>query len=283
MDKKIEARFKPVIPLLKASRITVRYGSFYNNDTRKNAGRNEGKTAVSGVSFDLLPGQWLMVVGPNGAGKSTLLNSLTGTVKAEKESSIRLMGQDITTMKKTQIARLMGMLDQQHDIGYDFYVRDIVALGRYAYRKGMFSGLSEEDRQAIDDALVKTGLTDLEDRRVTTLSGGERQRVFLAQLFAQDPSILLLDEPANHLDLIYQKQIFSLIQEWLDRPGRAVISVVHDLSLARKYGTHALLLDKGSPKAQGPIDHVLTRQNLKDVYNIDVYAWMQELLKTWEE
>lgn len=269
MKDKIEAKVRPVLPLLKASHVTVNYGS--------------GKEAVKDVSFDLLAGQWLMVVGPNGAGKSTLLKSLTGTVKPKEGSLIRLIGQDMKIMKQTQIARMIGMLDQQHDIGYDFTVGEIVSLGRYAYRKGLFSGPSREDDRAVEEALEKTGLAGFKDRRINTLSGGEQQRVFLAQLFAQDPRILLLDEPANHLDLIYQQQIFELIHQWLSQPERAVISVVHDLTLARRYGTHALLLQQGSSKSQGSIDQVLTRRNLKDTYGIDVYAWMQDLYSLWKE
>ena len=115
-----------------------------------------------------------------------------------------------------------------------------------------------------------------------TLSGGELQRTFLAQVFAQNPQVLILDEPANHLDLIYQKHIFSLVKDWLKEPGRAVLSVVHDLSLARRYGTHALLLHGGKCIAQGRMREVLTPENLDKVYGMDVYKWMRELLGQWD-
>ena len=100
-------------------------------------------------------------------------------------------------------------------------------------------------------------------------------------MFAQNPQILILDEPANHLDLKYQQHIFSLISDWLKTPGRAVISVVHDLSLARKYGTHAVLMNQGKNISQGKIDEVLTQDNLKTVYDMDVYGWMREMLEQW--
>jgi iron complex transport system ATP-binding protein len=116
-----------------------------------------------------------------------------------------------------------------------------------------------------------------------TLSGGEMQRAFLAQVFAQDPKVLILDEPANHLDLKYQQHIFSLIRQWLREPGRAVMSVVHDLSLARRYGTHAVLLDRGKCVSQGLISEVMTPENLRQVYGMDVYAWMREMLSQWQE
>ncbi|MDD3169096.1 MAG: ABC transporter ATP-binding protein, partial [Eubacteriales bacterium] len=108
-------------------------------------------------------------------------------------------------------------------------------------------------------------------------------RTFLAQLLAQDPQLLILDEPTNHLDLIYQKQIFGLVKEWIDHTGRAVISVVHDLSLAKAYGTDALLMEGGKLLASGTIDEVLTRTNLENAYSMDVHQWMKELLNQWEE
>jgi len=127
-----------------------------------------------------------------------------------------------------------------------------------------------------------TGLTGLRHASMLTLSGGETQRVFLAQVFAQNPQVLVLDEPANHLDLNYQQQIFSLIREWLQEPGRAVLSVVHDLSLARHYGTHAILMDHGKSISQGAIHEVMTPDNLQRVYGINVYEWMRKMLSQWQ-
>ena len=135
----------------------------------------------------------------------------------------------------------------------------------------------------MEKALEITGLTAPRHASLLPLSGGEMQRVFLAQVFAQDPQVLILDEPANHLDMNYQQQIFSLILKWLKEPGRAVLSVVHDLSLARRYGTHAVLLDRGKCVSQGLISEVMTPENLRQVYGMDVYAWMREMLSQWQE
>ena len=126
-----------------------------------------------------------------------------------------------------------------------------------------------------------TGMTALRRASVLTLSGGELQRAFLAQVFAQNPRLLILDEPANHLDLVYQKQIFSLIGQWLREPGRAVLSIVHDLSLALRYGTHATLLDGGRCVAQGTAREALAPEHLEKVYGMDVRGWMRELLGEW--
>ncbi|MBR0355843.1 MAG: ABC transporter ATP-binding protein, partial [Clostridia bacterium] len=169
-----------------------------------------------------------------------------------------------------------------HFVGYAFSVEEVVRLGRYAYAPTIFSRHSGEE-DAVRQALEQTGLWEQRHQSVLTLSGGELQRTFLAQTFCQDPKLLLLDEPTNHLDLVYQKQVFELIQNWLRGQDRAVISVVHDLSLARAYGTRALLLDKGQVVADGPMDQVFSDDVLNRVYRMDVRTWMIRLLAQWKE
>ena len=187
------------------------------------------------------------------------------------------------TPNASRLARKIGVLAQKNNVGYAYTVEEVVGLGRYAYKSGLFSGRDDDGKAAVEKALEMTGLSDLRHASMLTLSGGETQRVFLAQVFAQDPQVLILDEPANHLDLKYQQHIFSLIRDWLKEPGRAVLSVVHDLSLARKYGTHAILLDHGKTISRGLIDDVMTPENLKQVYGMDVYAWMKDMLSQWEK
>ena len=252
--------------MLRGEHITVRYGSF---------------AAVEDLSFRLGDGEWLMLAGPNGAGKSTLIEAIaqgvpyTGTIRWENE--------DIRKLKGSELARRIGVLSKKNNVGYAYTVEEVASLGRYAYQSGLFSGRDDAGKAEVEKALEITGLTGLRHASMLTLSGGETQRVFLAQVFAQDPQVLILDEPANHLDLNYQQQIFSLIRQWLKEPGRAVLSVVHDLSLARRYGTHAVLLDRGKCVSQGLIGEVMTPENLRQVYGMDVYAWMREMLSQWQE
>ena len=237
---------------------------------------------VDKVSFSLEEGQWLMIVGPNGAGKSTILNALARGVPYEGEILFR--ENDIRKIRSAGLARHIGVLAQNHMVGYGFKVREVVNLGRYAYRKSLMSGQDAGDEDAVQNALRDTGLLEMADKSVLHLSGGELQRTFLAQLLAQDPDIMLLDEPANHLDLIYQKQSFELIGIWLkEKPGRAVISVVHDLSHAKAYGSHCLLLNHGKKVALGATQKVLTPEKLRSVYGMDVYGWMRRMLGQWEE
>ena len=251
--------------MLKGNHITVRYGEH---------------TIVDDLSFTLQEGQWLMLVGPNGAGKSTLIETISMGVPYV--GSIELEGQDIRRYKPAQLARKIGVLSQKNSVGYGYSVEEVVGLGRYAYTSSFLSNRDDDGKDQVDRALALTGLTDLRHASVLTLSGGELQRTFLAQVFAQNPQVLILDEPANHLDLVYQKHIFSLIAEWLKEPGRAVLSVVHDLSLARRYGTHAVLMNHGKCVTQGEINDVLTLENLRSVYDMDVYGWMHEMLEQWK-
>lgn len=241
--------------------------------------RYDALTILDDVNFSLDEGQWLMIVGPNGAGKSTIVNAVSQGVPYTGE--IRYLDRDVKRYRSYELARNIGILSQSHFVGYAFTVGSVVRLGRYAHAPGVFSGNREEDERKVEQALEQTGMTKFVDQSVLTLSGGELQRTFLAQLFAQDPRVLILDEPTNHLDLVYQKQTFELIQFWLKTPGRAVVSVVHDLSLAMAFGTHALLLDKGKTIQYGATEEVFTPKHLDKAYEMDVSGWMRTMLGQW--
>lgn len=248
--------------MLEVSDLTVRYGTL---------------TIVDGVSFSVPEGAWLMIVGPNGAGKSTILNAIAQS--APYTGQVLLGGENAKKLPPRERAKRLGMLMQTHAVGYGFTVEEIVRLGRYAYARGA----ADENDAVVGRALAQTGLVELRAQSALTLSGGELQRTFLAQALAQNPAVLLLDEPVNHLDLAYQRDTFALMREWLKAPGRAAVSVVHDLSLARAFGTAALLLDRGRVVAQGETRAVLTRENLESVYGLDVYGWMRSMLLQWED
>lgn len=250
-------------------------------DVRGMSVRYGDLVVVDDVSFHVDGGQWLMIVGPNGAGKSTIVSAVSGG--APYSGLIECMGRDIKSYRPHDVAKIIGVLSQRHSVSYPFTVAEIVRLGRYSYSRGILAGGSDADEDAVARAIGLTGMKPFVDQSVLTLSGGELQRAFLAQLFAQEPKMLILDEPTNYLDLVYQKQVFALIGEWLKTPGRAVISVVHDLSLARKYGTDALLLHEGKAVAQGPAGETLSSENLDRVYSMDVYAWMRTMLAQWQD
>ena len=237
------------------------------------------KDILQDISFSVSEGDWLMIAGPNGAGKSTIVNAVSQGI--HYNGRILWKGEDLKGIRPYLLSRKLGVLTQNHSVGYAFTVEEVVRLGRYAWSPNFFKGRAEEDESRVDRALSDTGLTELRAQNVLTLSGGELQRVFLAQLFAQDPELLILDEPTNHLDMVYQKQIFELLSEWLKRPGRAIISVVHDLSFALACGTSALLMDQGRARGFGDVRQVLNDRNLREVYGMDVGAWMRGLLSEW--
>ena len=252
--------------MLNVEGVSVRYGS---------------RDALRDISFSVRPGEWWMIVGPNGAGKSTLLTVIDRGVPFE--GGIQLLGKNLQSYSPRELAQNVGILSQIRSIQYGYTVLQVVNLGRYAYKRGYFGAADEDGENSVRLALRQTGLDGMENRSIQTLSGGELQRVFLAQALAQQPRLLMLDEPANHLDLIYQKQIFTLIGRWLASPGRAVVSVVHDLTDARRYGTHALLLREGRCAAKGSIGDVFVPEKLNAAYDMDVFSWLRELTEPWRE
>lgn len=238
------------------------------------------KRALEDVSFRLQPGEWWMVAGPNGAGKSTLAGAVSRALPYS--GRIILDEVDIKKYKSRDFARKVGILSQTNASMYGFTVEEVVSLGRYAWQGGYLAGGDPEGREKVQEALEITGLAGMERRSMLTLSGGESQRVFLAQVLAQDPRLLILDEPANHLDIPYQLQLFAIIQEWREKPGRAVITVTHDLTAARQYGTHALLMNEGRCVARGETKNTLTPENLERVYGMDIFGFMRDSMKVWE-
>ncbi|MDR2492119.1 MAG: ABC transporter ATP-binding protein [Coriobacteriales bacterium] len=251
--------------MLEVRNLTVRFGNM---------------VLVDDVSFTVEPGERLMIVGPNGAGKSTLVSAVAQGVPYE--GTVLLDGKDVRSFKPAELARRLGMLMQTHFVGYSFSVEEVVRLGRYAHARNFLAARSEGDNEKVAEALASTGLTDMADQSVLTLSGGELQRTFLAQVFAQDPNLLILDEPTNHLDLVYQKRVFGLINEWLGSPRRAVLAVVHDLSLARAFATRVMLMCHGRLVCIGTPEETLVSEKLDAIYEMDVRGWMHDLLVCWQ-
>ena len=252
--------------LLKLEKVSVFYGT---------------AAVLKDISFEVGKNEWLMLTGPNGAGKSTVINAVGGAV--DYSGTIYIGDCDRKVLKPRDTAKRIGVLSQNHSIGYSFTVRDLVSLGRYPYRKGLLNARDVSDEEMVEKAICEVGLQDMSGRSLLTLSGGELQRAFIAQLFAQDPSVLLLDEPTNNLDLVYQKEIFDLLDEWVRRGDRAIVSVVHDIGLARAYGTKVLLLNGGVTVAYGSTDEVFRPEIINESYKLDINDWMKKLYSFWTE
>ncbi|MBE3576382.1 MAG: heme ABC transporter ATP-binding protein [Limnochordales bacterium] len=229
-----------------------------------------GRRILSDISLTLHRGELVGIVGPNGAGKSTLLRALAGLL-APAGGECVLEGRPLRQYSRRMLARRLAFVPQQPDFRFELTVREVVALGRFPHQS-FWGGESKADREAVCWALEETGLLALAERPVTALSGGEQQRVALAQALAQQPSVLLLDEPTAHLDLNHQAELMALLDR-LRRGGKlgvGVLIVLHDLNLASTWCDRLFLIADGSILRTGTPEEVLEPAILTRVYGIPV-------------
>lgn len=238
-----------------------------------------GTDILHSLHFSIEPGAWVMVVGPNGAGKTTLLYALSGILPYE--GSLMLNDREIRTLSPATIGKTMAMVEQSIHLPFHYTVEQVVAMGRYVHRSGMFHPQGNGEVM-IRHAMEMTDILPLRHRSILTLSGGEKQRVFLAQAMCQDPSILLLDEPVNHLDLQQQYQFFMMLQQWMKTPSRTVVLVMHDLSLALQFGTKFLVLDHGTLRYNGDKQGLLSGDLIDQIWKMDVRAWLRSQADGWK-
>jgi len=222
------------------------------------------RTVLKGLDLQVSQGEFLAVVGPNGSGKSTLVRAISRGLKPAA-GRILLQGREINRLTARELARQMAVVAQDTAIGFDFTVEEIVTLGRLPYRSRLW-GETEQDRAAVRRALLATGTEPLADRLVTQLSGGERQRAMIARALAQEPSLLILDEPTAHLDISHQVEVLDLCRRLNQERGLTVLAVLHDLNLAAQYASRVLLLRDGATYATGVPATVLTEANIEAVY-----------------
>ena len=214
-----------------------------------------GRTLLRDFSFRLCAGEVWCMLGPNGVGKSTFLHTAVG-LREPQGGVLRLAGKRLDDWPADEAARQRGFLPQTFHDAFSASVLECVMLGRHPYlSRWQWEG--EEERAIARAALQTVDLAGFERRDVLTLSGGERQRVALAALLAQDAPLLLLDEPVSHLDLHHQIMVLAHLGELARKRGKGVLFTVHDLNLAARFATHALLLTPEGAVRQGPIDEVL--------------------------
>jgi len=216
------------------------------------------------VSFTVPTGQLLGIIGPNGSGKSTLLRNISRTLKPHL-GRVLLENRDITSMGSLEIARQMAVVPQENSYDFPFTVEEIVMMGRTPHL-GRFQQEGPRDRKIVEEALTITNCAHLAHKAVTELSGGERQRVTIARALAQEPKILLLDEPTAHLDINHQTEILNIVRRLNRDLGLTVIMVLHDLNLASEYCDQLLLLKGGRIFKMGPPQEVITRESIAAVY-----------------
>jgi iron complex transport system ATP-binding protein len=222
---------------------------------------------LHGVTLSLGAGEALALVGPNAAGKSTLLRTLAGLLPTT-EGVVLLDARPLEAWPRDAMARAVALVTSEDEGPGTLAVEDRVALGRYPHR-GPFRPLLEADRAAIRRALERTGIAPLSRRRLGTLSAGERQLATLARGLAQEPRVLLLDEPAAHLDIGHQLRLFRVLDE-VRAGGVAVLAVVHDLPRAAAWADRIVLLGGGRIVAEGAPDAVLASEECARAFDVKV-------------
>lgn len=245
---------------LKATTVELQYG-------------RTGPVALRGLSLTLDSGELVGIVGPNGSGKSTLVRALSRALKPGT-GSILLNGTDLYgETSAREAAKGIGVVQQETGEAFGFTVRDVVLMGRSPHiPRRPFSTESAHDHAIADEAMRVTGVETLADRLMVELSGGERQRVVLARALAQEPGVILLDEPTAHLDLKHQREVLAIVKQLSEKMGRAVLAVLHDLNLAAAYCDRLVLMKDGAVLAQGTVSEVLTQENVKAAYGTNVWV-----------
>lgn len=227
----------------------------------------EARKVLDEISFKADEGEFIGLIGPNGSGKTTLLRIIDGILKPIV-GSVYIDCRRISELDPREIAREIAVVPQIADLSFDLKVFDIVMMGRYPYLDGI-SLEGEVDEEKVRFWMKVTNTLHLAERSIKEISGGERQRVFITRALAQEPRILLLDEPTSNLDICYKIEIMNLLRELVDELKLTIICAIHDLNLAARYSDRIILIKDGRIKSVGKPRDVLTRDNLREVFKID--------------
>ncbi|MDK4232879.1 ABC transporter ATP-binding protein [Corynebacterium accolens] len=234
-----------------ASSVTVDYGQ---------------RTIIRDLSATFPAGKITTIVGPNGCGKSTLLRAMSGLLNLDT-GTVSVDGQNISDMKRKDVARILGMLPQSPVAPEGLLVSDLVARGRHPHQ-AWFRQWSSTDEDAVFEALKQTGSADLASRTLDELSGGQRQRVWISMVLAQNTDILFLDEPTTYLDLATSVDILELVDSLRQELGRTVVMVLHDLNLAVRYSDYLVVMKDGQVIASGIPAEVITAELLQEAFDL---------------
>lgn len=219
---------------------------------------------LQGVCMEVKPGQVLSIVGPNGSGKSTLLRCLAQVLKPQA-GQILLDGMEISQINSRQLAKLMGYVPQAAGEAFSFTVLETVLMGRKPH---LTWGVGPKDLNVVAGVMKLMHLEELAQRQLDELSGGQKQRVLIARALAQEPQVLLLDEPTSSLDIRHQLEVLELVRDFAHRQKRKVIMVLHDLNLAARFSDLLLMLCDGKVFAAGSPRDVLNEANVRAVYGV---------------
>ncbi|MDR2720653.1 MAG: ABC transporter ATP-binding protein [Nitrososphaerota archaeon] len=222
---------------------------------------------LSDVSLNVKPGYFIGILGPNGSGKTTLLRSISRVLKPHS-GSIVIDKDDIYSLKPKQVAQKMAVVPQYNDVGFNFSAMDVVLMGRNPHLND-FQMENSKDVEIARKAMELTNTWSFADRPLNELSGGEAQRVIIARALAQEPKILLLDEPMSHLDIINQIELMDLVKNLCAKNNLAALAVIHDLNMASRYCDMIVLLKDGQVFALGSVEEVMTTENILNVFSVN--------------
>ena len=225
----------------------------------------EGQALVEAVDFRARPGEFVGLIGPNGAGKTTLLRTLSKLV-APSAGKVYLDRQDLAHQSARRIAQQVALVPQTTVLDFGFTCLEVVLMGRNPHL-GRFEVETQRDRALAHAAMERTAVEPFATRLITELSGGERQRVVVARALAQEPRLLLLDEPTANLDVHHQLQLLGLVRDLVDQ-GLTAVGAIHDLTLAARYCDRLVLLHEGRVLAAGAVAAVLTPANLARAFGV---------------
>jgi iron complex transport system ATP-binding protein len=226
------------------------------------------REVLRGVSLAVAPGELVALLGPNGSGKTTLLRVALGLLPA-RSGSVEVDGRPVAAWSRREIAQRIAVLPQLPTVPDGFRVEELVEMGRAPHARSRF-GATAEDESAVERALLDADAMDLVGRPVDELSGGERQRVLVAMTLAQEPRLLLLDEPTQHLDLAHQVALLATLDRLRRTRGLAVVAVLHDPALTALAHPRVVLLAQGRVVADGPAAEVLKPATVARVFDISV-------------
>ena len=247
--------------MIEASKLSFSYGN---------------KKILNNISFKICENDRLCIIGPNGSGKTTLLKSLCNIL--DFQGSVLIDGKNI---KDIEVYKTVAFMSQISEIYFDYSVFDTVMLGRYAsFKYKIFSMPDKKDKEIVLECLEKIKIIHLKDKSIKELSGGELQKVFLARVFSQNPKIILMDEPANHLDLNSQIELIYNLKEWESKESRCIVAVMHDINNVFNFANKILLLNRGDILYFGDSDR-FNLELLNKIYNVDVAEYMRNSLKKW--
>jgi iron complex transport system ATP-binding protein len=236
----------------------------------RNVSVSYGETEVlHDVSFQLNEGENLCILGPNGCGKTTLLRAIANLISFD--GAILIDGKSVANMKRIEVATKLAFMGQIVPVSFPYSVYETVLLGRYHHMKQSFFAHEDvKDREFVEKCLEVTDLKDLRNRQTDTLSGGQLQRVYLARALAQDPKVILLDEPNNHLDMKHQLELLEYLGKWTADGKHNVIGVFHDMNLALSLSKKLLFMKDGRDIGQGEFKDIVTGNFLQEVFGMDV-------------